>query len=145
MTQANARAPRADNPLADPPRPRFRLVEAPSEPERESVAADPEERARAEYIERLAASPERPELTPSDSRKGRGRRTIRVNGRPHEAASRDAPSLHAFEPRTARARDRRGLAPIAAAQLAARPDRVGMWAVMLGLFLAFMAVATGAQ
>lgn len=30
----------------------------------------------------------------------------------------------------------------AAAQIAARPDRVAMWAVMLGLFLVFMAVVT---
>lgn len=30
----------------------------------------------------------------------------------------------------------------AAAQISARPDRVAMWAVLLGLFLAFMAVAT---
>jgi hypothetical protein len=30
----------------------------------------------------------------------------------------------------------------AAAQISARPDRVAMWAVMLGLFLVFMAVVT---
>ena len=30
----------------------------------------------------------------------------------------------------------------AAAQISARPDRVAMWAVMLGLFLVFMAVIT---
>jgi hypothetical protein len=31
----------------------------------------------------------------------------------------------------------------AAAQISARPDRVAMWAVMLGLFLVFMAIVTG--
>ena len=98
-------------------------------------------------MERLAASPERPELAPAEarsSRSGRDRRTVRVNGRPREAAPSAFPADE-FAPRSARTRERRGLAPIAAAQIAARPDRVGMWAVMLGLFMAFMAIATGAH
>jgi hypothetical protein len=49
------------------------------------------------------------------------RRTIRIDSRP---APRRRPS------------------PTAAA-LTARPDRVALWAVGLGLFMAFMAIATG--
>ena len=50
-----------------------------------------------------------------------GRRTIRIDSRP---APRRRPS------------------PTTAA-LTAKPDRVAMWAVGLGLFMAFMAIATG--
>ena len=33
----------------------------------------------------------------------------------------------------------------ASAQIVARPDRVAMWAVMMGLFMVFMAVVTAAS
>lgn len=49
-----------------------------------------------------------------------GRRTVKIKGQP-TAPRRRSP---------------------AAAQISARPDRVAMWAVMLGLFLVFMAVVT---
>jgi hypothetical protein len=49
------------------------------------------------------------------------RRTIKITGQPH-------PSLRRRSP--------------ASRQIAARPDRVALWAVLLGLFLVFMAVAT---
>ena len=49
-----------------------------------------------------------------------GRRTVKITGQP-TAPRRRSP---------------------AAAQISARPDRVAMWAVMLGLFLVFMAVVT---
>ena len=32
--------------------------------------------------------------------------------------------------------------PVAAQQIEARPDRIALWAVMLGLFMVFVAVAT---
>jgi hypothetical protein len=50
-----------------------------------------------------------------------GRRTVRISGNPGPARRRRSP---------------------AAAQIEARPDRVALWAVLLGLFLVFMAVAT---
>jgi hypothetical protein len=60
-----------------------------------------------------------PEAT---ARPARGeRRTIRIDSRP---APRRRPSP-------------------TAAQIAAKPDRVALWAVGLGLFMAFMAVVTG--
>ncbi len=144
---ARARATRADNPLADPPKPRFRLVHSASPEEFVEGGGEPDgdEQARQAYIERLEASPERPELEPTDRKPAGSRRTVQVSGRPKEPESARVASPDVFAPRTARARDRRGLAPIATAQLAARPDRVAMWAVMLGLFLAFMAIATGAH
>jgi hypothetical protein len=51
------------------------------------------------------------------------RRTIRVTGRP--------------DPEPVRRRR-----SATAAQLSARPDRVALWAVLLGIFLVFMSVAT---
>ncbi len=50
-----------------------------------------------------------------------GRRTVKITGQP------------------VRARPRRSSA---AAQIQARPDRIVLWAFLLGLFLVFMAVAT---
>ncbi len=50
-----------------------------------------------------------------------GRRTVKITGHPVPPRRRRSP---------------------AAAQIQARPDRIALWAVLLGLFLVFMAVAT---
>ena len=50
-----------------------------------------------------------------------GRRTVRITGQP-------------VPPRRRRSQT--------ATQIQARPDRIALWAVLLGLFLVFMAVAT---
>jgi len=50
-----------------------------------------------------------------------GRRTVKITGQPVPARRRSSP---------------------AAARIEARPDRIALWAVLLGLFLVFMAVAT---
>ena len=50
-----------------------------------------------------------------------GRRTVTITGQPVPPRRRRSP---------------------AATQLQARPDRIALWAVLLGLFLVFMAVAT---
>jgi hypothetical protein len=49
------------------------------------------------------------------------RRTVRITGQPTPARRRSTAAQR---------------------QIAARPDRVALWAVLLGLFLVFMAVAT---
>jgi hypothetical protein len=49
------------------------------------------------------------------------RRTIKITGRPYPPPGRRSSTSR---------------------QIAARPDRVALWAVLLGLFLVFMAVAT---
>lgn len=50
-----------------------------------------------------------------------GRRTVKITGQP-------------VPPRRRRS--------VAATQIQARPDRIALWAVLLGMFLVFMAVAT---
>lgn len=50
-----------------------------------------------------------------------GRRTVKITGHPVPARRRSS---------------------TAAARVEARPDRIALWAVLLGLFLVFMAVAT---
>ena len=50
-----------------------------------------------------------------------GRRTVKITGQPLPARRRPSP---------------------AQSQIQARPDRIALWAVLLGLFLVFMAVAT---
>ena len=50
-----------------------------------------------------------------------GRRTVKITGQPVPARRRRS---------------------AAATQIEARPDRIALWAVLLGLFLVFMAVAT---
>ena len=50
-----------------------------------------------------------------------GRRTVKITGHPVPARRRRSATASAIE---------------------ARPDRVALWAVLLGLFLVFMAVAT---
>ena len=50
-----------------------------------------------------------------------GRRTVKITGQPVPARRRRS---------------------AAATQIQARPDRIALWAVLLGLFLVFMAVAT---
>jgi hypothetical protein len=50
-----------------------------------------------------------------------GRRTVKITGQPVPARRRRSS---------------------AATQIQARPDRIALWAVLLGLFLVFMAVAT---
>ncbi len=50
-----------------------------------------------------------------------GRRTVKITGRPGPARRRPSPT---------------------AARIETRPDRIVLWAVLLGLFLVFMAVAT---
>jgi hypothetical protein len=49
------------------------------------------------------------------------RRTVRITGQPTPARRRRSPTQQ---------------------QIASRPDRVALWAVVLGLFLVFMAAAT---
>jgi hypothetical protein len=51
-----------------------------------------------------------------------GRRTVKITGQPVPA--------------------RRRRRSVAATQIQARPDRIALWAVVLGVFLVFMAVAT---
>ncbi len=50
-----------------------------------------------------------------------GRRTVKITGHPLPARRRPSPTR---------------------SQIRARPDRIALWAVLLGLFLVFMAVAT---
>ena len=50
-----------------------------------------------------------------------GRRTVKITGQPMPARRRPSPTQ---------------------SQIQARPDRIALWAFMLGLFLVFMAVAT---
>ena len=50
-----------------------------------------------------------------------GRRTVKITGQPVPARRRRS---------------------VAATQIQARPDRIALWAVVLGVFLVFMAVAT---
>jgi hypothetical protein len=50
-----------------------------------------------------------------------GRRTVKITGQPVAARRRRS---------------------VAASQIQARPDRIALWAVLLGVFLVFMAVAT---
>lgn len=50
-----------------------------------------------------------------------GRRTVTITGRPLPARRRPSPTR---------------------SQIQARPDRIALWAFLLGLFLVFMAVAT---
>ncbi len=50
-----------------------------------------------------------------------GRRTVKITGQPVPARRRRS---------------------VAATQIQARPDRIALWAVLLGVFLVFMAVAT---
>jgi len=50
-----------------------------------------------------------------------GRRTVTITGQPVPARRRPSPTTQ---------------------QIQARPDRIALWAVLLGLFLVFMAVAT---
>lgn len=50
-----------------------------------------------------------------------GRRTVKITGQPMPARRRPSPTQ---------------------SQIQARPDRIALWAVLLGLFLVFMAVAT---
>jgi len=87
-------------------------------------------------MERLAAAPERVELESARPQEGE-RRTVRVNGRPRVASAHAAPAGERPGP----LRLQRGGLP-SAAHFATNPDRVALWAVMLGLFLAFMAAAT---
>ena len=81
-------------------------------------------RARRAYPEQERR--ERPELRIVDEPPRRdpvtGRRTVLIRGQTVPPPRRRSP---------------------AAAQISARPDRVAMWAVMLGLFMAGMAVITG--
>lgn len=110
-------------------RPRFRVVE-PSPAERRHPAHDEpdvETLARSAYIKRLETSPDRPELDPR----------ARVLG-----VRRGEPAPAVTLPRTGMTRRVRGKPPAPAANLASRPDRIALWAVVLGLFLSAMAVAT---
>jgi hypothetical protein len=76
--------------------------------------------ARRERADRVAQPRARPDLRlvpPPEER-----RTIQVTGRPDPA------------PRRRRS--------VASSPLSGRPDRVALWAFLLGLFLVFMSVAT---
>ena len=80
--------------------------------------------ARAERAYTNSSRPARPGLRLVDEPPARdpvtGRRTVQIKGQVAPPRRRSP----------------------AAAQISARPDRVAMWAVMLGLFLVFMAVVT---
>ena len=78
------------------------------------VLRDPEE----------AAAPRRLHLVEADEAPtyaANGRRTVKITGQPVPARRRRSAT---------------------ASQIEARPDRIALWAVLLGLFLVFMAVAT---
>jgi hypothetical protein len=101
--------------------------------ERPEHADGPERAERAERPERpepapAAAAPEAPVPLPAPSR----RRTVEITGR-----TVGAPTL----PRLVQI-DRRRPARRAAERVGARPDRLALWAVVLGFFLIFVAVTS---
>ena len=103
-------------------RPELRLVEAEPRPRRRAEAeAEPRSR-RAKRSAHAASAPARPPRAeaPRAARPGR-----------HEPPARRRPVV--------RARRRQTVAP----RIAGRPDRVAMWAVLLGFFLTGVAAATG--
>ena len=86
------------------------------------AAAD---RLREDEFDRGHAGPDlrlvEPDWDPGEISPANGRRTIRITG-------------HPVPPRRRRS--------AAQQQIVARPDRIALWAVLLGLFLVFMAVVT---
>lgn len=132
VAERSPRADRGDRAAARPepteiPRPAPRpleLVEAP----RVEPASDPAgEYAVPAYDAATMAPP--PELTPE------GRRVVQVTGRPH----------HAADARVARHRtdlDRRRPRRGAVDRAASRPDRIALYAVILGLFLVVLAATS---
>ena len=68
-----------------------------------------------------------------------GRRTITITGHPVPPRRPSTEGMHLASDRAAAPRRRPSPAQ---AQIQARPDRVALWAFLLGLFLVFMAVAT---
>jgi hypothetical protein len=89
--------------------------------------------ARERRAERLAERPPRPELRLVSEAEAAPRRTVRVTGRP-------GPDVRVVRLEVARSAPRGRHTP--AARLARRPDRVALWAFVLGIFLVFMSVAT---
>ncbi len=80
-----------------------------------------EEDHRAPAPRRLHLVEQAPEAEYAPTYAANGRRTVKITGQPAPARRRSSP---------------------AAARIEARPDRIALWAVVLGLFLVFMAVAT---
>ena len=112
------------------------VPEADAEPRpRRFERPGPERRGRFARAERVSAvrapempAPEAPAPLPAPSR----RRTVEITGRTVGAPS--LPRLVAI--------DRRRPARRAAERVGARPDRLAMWAVVLGFFLIFVAVTS---
>jgi hypothetical protein len=114
-------------------RPELRLVDDPRPPRPDRAEAAP------------TAAPARVEVRPRRARPAHDRRRAaaapaprpKPRSRTHVGAAPPAP-----RPRTPlRARRRQTVAP----RIAGRPDRVAMWAVLLGFFLTFVAAFTGGQ
>ena len=86
----------------------------------ERLREDEQDRERPVERELRLVGPDWPrgEIDP-----GNGRRTIRITGQPTPTPPRRRRSA-------------------AQQQIVARPDRIALWAFLLGLFLVFMAVAT---
>ena len=81
-------------------------------------------RTEREHEPEMSAPPRTLRLVQPDSGPtyaANGRRTVKITGHPVPPRRRRSP---------------------AAAQIQAHPDRVALWAVLLGLFLVFMAAAT---
>ena len=77
---------------------------------------------------------------PKHTRAENGRRTITITG--HPVPPRRLPSAEGIHVAGGHATPPRRRPSPAQAQIQARPDRIALWAVLLGLFLVFMAVAT---
>ena len=83
---------------------------------------DYEEPRRVRHLRAVGAEATRPGAAgPAPIYAENGRRTVRITGHPVPARRRHSPRRSDIE---------------------ARPDRVALWAFLLGLFLVFMAVAT---
>jgi len=84
-----------------------------------SLRDDDDDRPRAPRRLHLVEQPRDHEYAPTYA--ANGRRTIKITGQPVPARRRTSAT---------------------AARIEARPARIALWAVLLGLFLVFMAVAT---
>ena len=114
--------------------PRTRRFERSGRPERARRAsrARPSRATRVERAARSTARPRRRSAAPAPLPAPSRRRTVEITGR-----TVGAPSL----PRLVQI-DRRRPARRAAERVGARPDRLALWAVVLGFFLIFVAVTS---
>ena len=81
----------------------------------------PDDDDRVPTPRRLHLVEQAPEAEYAPTYAPNGRRTVKITGRPVPARRRPSAT---------------------ASRIEARPDRIALWAVLLGLFLVFMAVAT---